>query len=361
MTANLVPYGWHPFFASHFNSHLTTEVGGAMLPARVVREQRGVLRLETAAGAVDAVLSGRLRHLAEGAHELPVIGDWVVCRRPEEDGTALVDAVLPRRSKLSRKAAGKRSVEQLLAANVDTIFVVMGLDGDFNLRRLERYLVMCGESGAAPVVVLSKADLCADVEGMKAAVAVVALEVPVLEVAALAGDLGDLRSHLAPGRTVAVVGSSGAGKSTLINCLAGRELLRTGAVRASDHRGQHTTTHRELLRLPDGALLIDSPGLRELQPWGADEGLEGIFKDVLELAARCRFRDCSHGEEPGCAVAAAIEAGELDAARLAGYRALQREAEALAARRDVRSQRARDKRLGRLYKRIQRETRERKG
>lgn len=323
--------------------------------------QRGFFRLRTESSSLDAVLSGRLRHLADDARDLPAVGDWVVCHRPDEQGLALIDAVLPRSSRFSRKVAGDRAVEQILAANVDRILIVMGLDGDYNLRRLERYLVMARASGAQPIVVLNKADLCADPEEMKAAAAAVAVDAPVLTIAALTDDLDVLQAELTPGETVALVGSSGAGKSTLINRLAGHELLRTGPVRESDERGQHTTTHRELFLLPDGYLLIDNPGLRELQLWGADEGLDEAFDDILLLAGGCRFRDCSHHDEPGCAVRGAVETGDLEPQRLANYHSLQREAQSLEARRDERLKRAADKRLGKLYKRIQQEKRERKG
>lgn len=356
MNTTLEAFGWTPELAD-----ASAGRGEGQRPARVVLTQRGIFRLQGEDEAFDAVLSGRLRHLAEASEQRPAVGDWVLYSRPDAAGMGLIDDLLPRQSKLSRKVAGERAVEQVLAANVDRILVVMGLDGDYNLRRLERYLVMTRESGARPVVVLSKADLCDDVSERRAGAASVADGAPVLVVSALTGDLEPLREELRPGETLALVGSSGAGKSTLINHLAGEDLLRTGAVRQNDDRGMHTTTHRELFLLPEGYLLIDNPGLRELQLWSAEDGLDEAFDDIRALAAGCRFRDCAHGDEPGCAVQAAIRDGRLARERWRNFEGLQREAAALAARRDVRAKRAADKRLGQLYKRIQQQNRKNKG
>jgi ribosome biogenesis GTPase len=223
----------------------------------------------------------------------------------------------------------------VLAANVDTVFLVMGLDGDFNLRRIERALVLAWESGAEPVVLLNKADVCDDVPGRRAEVEAVALGVPVLVVAAKPGEgLDTLAPWLVPGRTVALLGSSGVGKSTLVNRLLGREKQKTREVLEADDRGRHTTTHREIIVLPGGALLLDTPGLREIQLWSDGAGLEATFEDVQGLAAHCRFTDCGHGAEPGCAVRAAVEQGRLAAARLASFLKLQAELRAMEVRED---------------------------
>ncbi len=348
MSSILNDYGWNPFFEASFVPHARD----GRQPGRVVFASRGIYRVHTPNGEVEAVLAGHLRHHAEGAEALPAVGDWVAVDRPDPAGAALVQTVLPRRSRLSRKVAGARAVEQLVAANIDVVFLVMGLDGNYNLRRLERLLVMARESGARPVVVLNKADLGPPPQ-QTAEVEAVAPGVPVVVTSALEGRLAGLDPYLKPRETVVLVGSSGVGKSTLINRLSGRELLRTAAVRADDDRGRHTTTHRQLVALPNGSLLIDNPGIRELQLWSAGDGLDDAFEDIAALAADCRFRDCTHTEEPGCAVRAAVDAGVLDPRRLDNLADLEREVRALERRRDVRLRRQEERRFGRLCKSVQ--------
>ncbi|MCP4655816.1 MAG: ribosome small subunit-dependent GTPase A [bacterium] len=348
MSSILNDYGWNRFFEESFAPHARD----GRQPGRVVFASRGIYRVHTPDGNVEAVPAGHLRHHAEGAEELPAVGDWVAVHRPDPIGAALVEAVLPRRTRLSRKVAGERAVEQLVAANIDVVFLVMGLDGDYNLRRLERLLVMAGDSGARPVVVLNKADLGPPPETRTAEVKAVAPGVPVVVSSALEGRLAGLDPYLKPRETVVLVGSSGVGKSTLINRLSGREVLRTAAVRAGDDRGRHTTTHRQLVALPNGSLLIDNPGIRELQLWSAGDGLDDAFEDIGALAAGCRFRDCTHTREPGCAVRAAVDAGVLDPRRLANLSDLDREVRALEQRRDVRLQRQEGRRVGRLYRSV---------
>ncbi|HEX7182764.1 MAG TPA: ribosome small subunit-dependent GTPase A [Thermoanaerobaculia bacterium] len=324
--------GWNDFFAAAFAPH--AEQG--LVPARVVRELKGVYGVSTGERELQAAASGRLWHGAEGGGA-PAVGDWVAVRLPERlSEPGLIRAILPRKSKFSRKAAGARTDEQVVAANVDTVFLVTGLDGDFNPRRIERYLAAGWESGAEPVVVLNKTDLAEDLDELVREIESVAVGVPVHAVSAKV-DMGidTLRPYLRPGRTVSLLGSSGVGKSTIINRLLGGEVQRTGAVRTGDQRGKHTTTHRELFVLPSGGLLLDTPGMRELQLWEADDGITATFSDIEELAGGCRFRDCSHKGEPGCAVQEAVESGELDPERLESYRKLQRELHQVHLRQDV--------------------------
>jgi ribosome biogenesis GTPase / thiamine phosphate phosphatase len=303
---------------------------------RVAREDRGRYLLLLAAGERRAVPAGRLRHRARGSAEWPAVGDWVAAVVGEH--VAVIHEVLPRAGAFTRKAAGRAVAEQVIAANVDVALLVAGLDGDFNPRRIERYATAAWESGAEPVIVLNKTDLADELEARVLEAQSVAPGVPVLPVCALTGaGLDTLSPWLLPGRTVALLGSSGAGKSTLANRLLGRERQPTAPVRADDSRGRHTTTARELLALPGGALLLDTPGLRELQPWADEAGLEGAFPDIAALTAACRYRDCGHDTEPGCAVRAAAESGALAAERLESWRRLRDEMRWLETRHDARA------------------------
>ncbi|MEO5989136.1 MAG: ribosome small subunit-dependent GTPase A [Candidatus Eisenbacteria bacterium] len=304
-------------------------------PMRIAREDRDRYIVLTPEGTSPAVLSGRYRHAAQTRSALPAVGDWVMARA-DANGPATISALLPRASAFMRKVAGDTTEEQVVAANVESVFLVCGLDGDFNPRRIERALTAAWESGAQPVVVLNKADLATDPDARVAETVAVAPGAPVVALSALAGrGLEALSPWLVPGHTIALIGSSGAGKSTLTNALLGESRQAIGAVR-DDSRGRHTTTHRELVPLPSGALLLDTPGMRELQLWGDDSGLDGAFPELAALAARCRFGDCSHAAEPGCAVLEAVAEGTLEAVRLAAWRKLQRELRYLAGRQDAR-------------------------
>jgi ribosome biogenesis GTPase len=326
---------------------------GATVPARVIAVHRDAFVVWTAEGERTAELSGRLRHRAGDEAERPAVGDWVGVRLSPGDGASLLQEVLPRRTHLARKVPGPLTAVQVVAANVDVVVIVAGLDGDYNPRRLERALVLAWDGGAQPVIALNKSDLLGPDELVATVRATqdVAPGVDVVAVSAATGEgLDGLERGLAPGRTAALIGSSGVGKSTLVNRLLGAERQRTNAVRTHDSRGRHTTTHRELLRLPSGVLLVDTPGLRELQLWAAPDALEGTFADVDALAAACRFADCAHAGEPGCAVMAAATDGTLGPARLESYRKLQRELRHLALRQDERGQREQKQRWKAIHK-----------
>src|ERR1700737_1075817 len=315
--------GWNSYFDALWQDREEL----AWLPARVISQQRGLWRIAGDFAESWAEASGTLRASAEAGGECPAAGDWVAAEILSA-GRPLIHKVLPRRSKFVRKVAGRRVEEQVIAANVDTAFVVMALDGDFNVRRLERYLAQCCESGAKAIVVLNKADDCGDVAARIAEVEGIAAGVPILAVSARTGDgIEALNSFLETGQTIVLLGSSGVGKSTLLNYFLQRDAQAVQSVRASDSRGRHTTTSRELFALPGGALLIDTPGLRELQLWGATDGVERAFSDIEELAAQCRYGNCGHTIEPGCAVQAAIAEGRLDENRLENQRKLEREQE----------------------------------
>ena len=354
MSDTLRSYGW----SEDFEARLAELGRPDAAPGRVVETQRGRMTLQTRSGPRDASPAGRLLRDG-GSAPRPVVGDWVAFTDASDDGPVVVEAVLERRNHLSRKASGKRSEEQFVAANVDLMLVVMGLDGDFDPRRLERFLTLAEASRVEAAVVLNKADICADHDARLAEVRSLTAA-PVVIVSALEGDLSPVELLLAPRRTAVLVGSSGAGKSTLINRLLGESALRTASVREHDSRGRHTTTHRELFLLPGGGLIIDNPGVREVQLWAeGDTALDSVFDDIEVLAARCRFSDCSHRNEPGCAVRAAIDGGELDEARLENLRKLEIETEALERRKDERARREHDRRLGKLYRSVQRAKRAR--
>ncbi len=341
---NLYQLGWSNTFAAAFQSFASE----GFTVGRIASEQRDRYQLYTEQGELPAVITGKLRYYAEDyqAHAQPsdhpmrpAVGDWVVIELLDQATHAMIHHVLPRRSQFSRKAAGQRTEEQVIAANVDTVLLVSGLDHDFNLRRIERYLVLAWESGANPVIVLNKADLCTDLPTQLQAVSAIAPGVDVITLSALTLEgIDALQAYLQPGQTVALLGSSGVGKSTLTNQLMGQTVQVTQAVRTGDSRGRHTTTHRQLLCLPSGGLLIDTPGMRELQIWSDESSVQQTFEDIEELAEHCRFRNCQHQHEPGCAVQQAVSEGWLECDRVVSYQKLSREQAYLERKQDQRLQ-----------------------
>jgi ribosome biogenesis GTPase / thiamine phosphate phosphatase len=342
--------GWSAFFQQQ-----TIDSPQNLHPARISRQDLGNYHLVAEAGELTGVLPGRFHHESAARAELPTVGDWVLVELlTEEPGKAVIREVLERRSKFSRKEAWQRTEEQIVAANIDTVFIVSSLDHDFNTERLNRYLVLGWDSGATPVIVLSKADICTDVEDKLDQLHAVAMGASIHVISALTNDgMEALSGYLVSGQTVALMGSSGVGKSTIINTLAGEQLLDTGEVRDDDSKGRHTTTYRQLVCLERGGVLIDTPGMRELQLWADESTLAESFDDIESVASECRFSDCLHQDEPGCAVSDAISSGGLEQERLDSYRKLQRELTWLAEKQDVVAQSARKqerKRFGRMMK-----------
>ena len=349
---DLESLGWNSDFEAEFQAH--AKDGYSV--ARVALEHRGSYRVYTASGELPAVLTGRLRFIASSQAELPAVGDWVVISQPHGESRTQIHAVLPRRSKFSRKAAGSETQEQVVAANIDTVFLVQGLDGDFNTRRLERYLVAAYESNATPVVILNKADLCDDVEQKLREVEATAFGIAAYAISSIDGRGVDrLDKYIGRGLTVAFLGSSGVGKSTLINRLIGENVQKTAEVREHDSRGRHTTTHRELIVLKSGGVLIDTPGMRELQLWDAGDSLGETFGDIESIAAACHFSDCSHKSEPGCAVREAIEQGSLERDRFDNYLKMEKELEYLDSKMDAKlhlRRKSREKKIHRAFRSI---------
>ncbi len=336
-------------FGPFFEEQLSRPEHPDAIPARIAAEHRGGYVVWSASGAGRAQLSGKLRAQLE-VKELPAVGDWVALKdAPSPDRTTIIEHVLARRTVFTRGTAGRQGRIQIVAANVDLVFAVCGLDADFNIRRIERYLARIWASGAQPAVILNKTDLCENAVARTAEVERHCPAVPVYLTSALRSEgLSMIRASIRDGLTAAFVGSSGAGKSTLINALLGEDRMPTGEVRARDGRGCHVTTHRQLVMLAGGGLLLDTPGMRELQLVDED-GLDSVFEDLSELSARCRFRDCRHNAEPGCAVMEAVTSGDLSVDRLEHYRKLEREAQAYERRHDERLRRQSERVWGQLY------------
>ncbi len=318
---SILRWGWNDYFEAVWKK----EERENAVPARVVAQSRGIWQVAGDFGECPADAAGKLRLAAEEGADWPAVGDWVAVELRDGGSAALIQEVLRRQSQFISKMAGKKIAEQVMAANVDTALLVSALDGDFNPRRVERYLTQCWESGARPVILLNKADACEEARAMSAEMQRVAIRTAVYVVSAKTGQgFEELEEFLKPGHTLVLLGSSGVGKSTIANRLLGHMVQEVQPVRESDSRGRHTTTSREIFMLPGGALLIDTPGLREMQLWDAEDGVAQTFADIDSLAAQCRFGDCRHEGEPGCAVLAAVNEGTLDAGRLGSRRKLLR-------------------------------------
>lgn len=350
MASPLSAFGWDERIAAGY----TLLDAPGHVPGRVIRMDRGSCLVAIATGIVRATPYALASRRA-GLGDDPATGDWVAVVDDPTEGSVIV-AILPRRSAISRRDSNEQTVvEQVLAANVDVVAAVSPLDRSFAENRLERFLAMAWESGGLPTVILTKADTSDDAAATASAAASLAPGVDVYVTSAVTGDgLDDLRSLIAPGLTLVLMGPSGAGKSTLVNRLVGREAQRTEAVREADGRGRHTTTTRDLIPVPGGGLLLDTPGLRSLGLWEAEGAVADTFPDIEELAARCRFRDCRHHDEPGCAVGAAVVDGTLDARRLSSYLKLENEIAALEREKDKRARRAYGRRSGRMAREAQR-------
>ncbi|HEY9801754.1 MAG TPA: ribosome small subunit-dependent GTPase A [Leptolyngbyaceae cyanobacterium] len=344
---NLDCLGWSSFFAHSFEGY--RQQGFSI--ARVAIEYKNSYILYSEHGELTAQITGKLRHQASQTQDFPAVGDWVVIKSQVGNGTATIHEILPRKSKFSRKTVGSKTQEQIVAANVDTVLLVCGLDGDFNPRRIERYLILAWESGANPIIVLNKLDLCNCLDKCLAQVESIALGVPIVVANATKGEgLAQLKPYLQPGQTVALLGSSGVGKSTITNQLQGTAIQAVQPVRPGDHRGRHTTTHRELILLPNGSLIIDTPGMRELQLWAGDESLQDTFADIESLALECRFRDCQHNHEPDCAVQQALAQNRLDYSRFLSYQKLHKELNYLDRKQDHNAQLAQKQKWKKLHK-----------
>ncbi len=334
---DLEELGWDSFFETHFEPYRDK----GFSPARIALEEWNLYTAYSELGELTGKVSGRFRHAARSRADFPAVGDWVAIKGNPRTQKMTIHGVLPRKSKFSRKLVtteAKVTDEQVISSNVDTVFLVVGLDADFNVRRIERYLSLIQDSGSHLVMVLNKTDLCDNVDEKIKEVKSITTGIPIYPVSALKKEgLEQLYTHLSKGQTVTLVGSSGVGKSTLINSLLGEERQAVGAVREKDGKGRHITAKRELIVLPEGGLIMDNPGMRSISLWGDEEGLDRTFEDIVILASQCKFRDCQHNTEPGCAIKQALEDGTLDKKRYENYLRLQRELKILARKRDQRA------------------------
>ncbi len=328
---NLFKYGYNSFFEALFREYS----GNGYIPCRVAVQNKSNYVVYSEHGELSAEVSGKFMFDADAIESYPAVGDWVVLRPLLDEQKGIIDAVLPRRTSFSRKEAGGKTEKQVLASNIDTVLIMTSLNHDFNLRRIERYVVLANENDIKPVIVLSKSDLCEDVQNKVSEVNHAAKNIPVHAISSITKQgIDGLQRYFNEGITVAVLGSSGVGKSTLINVLLGKEVQKTLDISQYKDKGHHATTRRELILLPSGGLIMDTPGLRELQLWEGEGGLETLFDDIEELASQCKFTDCKHSTEPGCAIKKALKNGELDRGRYQSYLKMHREIKYVEGRRN---------------------------
>jgi ribosome biogenesis GTPase len=348
--------GFHEYFKQLYTSYYKQ----GFSVGRIAQESKSRYVVLTEQGTFAGEVTGKLLFTSENAAYLPKVGDWVIITIFEHESKVIIHQVLPRKTCFSRKIAGNQFDEQIIAANIDLIFIVQSLDHSFNLRRLERYLVMAHESGAQPIIILNKADLCSDIEVKLSEVKQIAGTLPIVVLSCLEENVEDkLSFYLQPGATIAFTGSSGVGKSTLINKLAGQQRQGTGPVRSLDSKGRHTTTHRELIPLENGVILVDTPGMRELQLWQADNGLQEAFSNLTTLAEQCRFSDCKHNQEKGCAIKEAVLAGEVSQERYTSFMKLQKELAHLLTKTDKASFLAHKNNVKKVHRQMKKNTRNR--
>lgn len=335
MNKKLIELGLNDEIFKEFES----KYGGLYL-GRVIAEYKGLYKVATEEDVLLSNVSGKIIYNAIDKSSYPAVGDWVaIDRKNNDEGNGIINGVLDRRSKISRKVAGQEIDEQVIASNINTIFICMSANNDFNLRRLERYISIAWNSGALPVVVLTKEDLCGEIDVLIGKVKEVAIGIDIVCVSSLTGKgIGDVYKYIRPGETVVFIGSSGVGKSSLINSIIGEERLKVNDIRADDDKGKHTTTNRELIVLPEGGIVIDTPGMREIQILDDVDDIDDTFSDIVELSKKCKFSDCKHKTEPGCAIKAAVQSGQLSLKRLENYNKLKKEAEYISRKLDMKAQ-----------------------